>query len=839
MSATFWDEQKQSSTGGHVWQGVRRPPPSPDLEGGVSVSQSSMWVPPKNCARIAGIEIEGPYHLGGTSTSRSIDNQGSIIGKAMTVQRFFPLELSSSDYVNRVFRIVAYVLSMMCEEKKDDSTAASSPSLSMQQGHTHDFNKSTNGAASSLTSFLRICEVHSRVVEVNRKLACKLLMCAPDQTTPLMQSLVGIYQSEVSMATSRVLSRDQGRLSNLSELFRASRSLVNCLLATDRQQRFTSDTSRACLLELQRLEEQHLLHSSFKERRMEMLGWKWQEEVSSMDASILQVDASHVLDKEQAGGPSSLLRDASELQAQLRDLVKPSCRANILLLYRLMYIAQDLDVLMRTLADDGEYTEAQRIRDLRAAMDKTVTTQGRSFLELVEQSCVQAQVLAAELRSFTEVTVTLSEEDSSFSRLANCEDMIEQLLSLRLQLHSLGAPFSLLSQSVYVDLLAAQGSRVVDADFLFTAPHGSNPLDPSDPTSIITIGSLIIMSGSYSILNAVSSLWPNFTSLKTRESPNAHSFNDASSSQFDNMSPICSTDLLADNYTPNSHSYSGLADGLRSPLGSPLGRTAAAFFSQRFNDVGFSPAILNVLISFEELQLQLKELLELPSAALNELLLRFIGISSDLLRLSEMNISIGNLPESDRLLMLRDAVESSIDADLQDLDEMHASICGRGRSRLNDLDTLVKQVKVGRRELQRVAVRARLEKDFTGAQALDSVAADLSKSLNRLQQSMSPFSFLNVEDDLNISDVGLEINDRIARDGSGFITADFIFNFSNSSRHSIASLAVIAGAGAILRHIRNSWPGLTALTARGSTHNAAGSWDRLQLADGGQGSLDR
>jgi hypothetical protein len=604
---------------------------------------------------------------------------------------------------------------------------------------------------------------------------------------------------------------------------------------------------------------------------MAMLGWAWQE--AEVSASMRVGAASEM----GAGpSPSQLLRDASELQAQLQDLVKPSCQANILLLYRLIYIAQDLDALMRTLAEDGEYSEAQRIRDLKTAIDRAVSSQGRSFLDLVEQSCVQAQVLDAELRSCVEAataTQKRSENENSnpYSELLDCEDMIEQLLSLRLLLHSLDAPFSLLSQPEYVELLAAQGSKVVDADFVFTAPHGRPSLSDhhshhhrSDSASIVTIGSLIIAAGSYSILNAVLTSWPNFSSLKARETlSNAHSFEDAAVSNHqlvdcltspilrsvdDNALPTYPTPVSDSSYT-HPHSASGIDDsGLElrfSPQPySQLDRTAATFFAQRFNDVGFSPAILNVLISFEELQLQLKELLELPSAALNELLLRFVGISSDLLQLSDMNISIGNLPESDRLLMLRDAVDSSIDADLQDLDEESArSICGRGRSRLSDLDTLVRQVKVGRKELQRVAVRARLEKDFTGAQALDSVAADLSKSLFRLQQSMMPFSLLSVEDDLNISDAGLEINDRIARDGSSFITADFLFNFSNSSRHSIASLAVIAGAGAILRHIRKSWPGLTALKARGGSHNGLtltgeGAWDQL-TGEGQQGSVGR
>ena len=245
----------------------------------------------------------------------------------------------------------------------------------------------------------------------------------------------------------------------------------------------------------------------------------------------------------------------------------------------------------------------------------------------------------------------------------------------------------------------------------------------------------------------------------------------------------------------------------------PLFNTANAY-----NQVGFSPTILSVLVSFEELQHQLRELMSPASIALTLLLQRLVGVSGDLLYLAERNHHSSQYDESDRLLALRSVIENTIDADLTD--SAQELVCGRGRRRLDNLQVLIQQVQVGCRELQRLAIRSRAESEYTGAQALDEVAADLSKSLGRVEQvlSGSAFSLLDGENGNSNghhdSGGGLEITELIAREGTSLISSDFLFQFcSGREGHSIGSLAIVAGAGAVLRHIRAFWPNLTALSA--------------------------
>lgn len=235
--------------------------------------------------------------------------------------------------------------------------------------------------------------------------------------------------------------------------------------------------------------------------------------------------------------------------------------------------------------------------------------------------------------------------------------------------------------------------------------------------------------------------------------------------------------------------------------------------ADQYNDVGFSPTILSVLMSFEELQRQLHELLSPASVSLTQLIQRLVGVSADLVHLAERAHRAGQYDEGDRLLSLRAVVEATIDADLHD--NTHELVCGRGRRRLDNTQVLMQQVLMGSRELQRLAIRSRAESDFTGAQALDEVAADLTKCLNKIESHLASgvFSLLDAEHG-SVMEAGLEIHELIAREGTTFLTSDYIFQVTSGREgHSIGSLAIIAGAGAVLRFIRAEWPGLSALSA--------------------------
>lgn len=132
--------------------------------------------------------------------------------------------------------------------------------------------------------------------------------------------------------------------------------------------------------------------------------------------------------------------------------------------------------------------------------------------------------------------------------------------------------------------------------------------------------------------------------------------------------------------------------------------------------------------------------------------------------------------------------------------------------------------------MHRLAAKARHQHDYTGAAALSTASSDLSDSLMQVEASLTSFSFLasdagaiptsSIKSSAGIGAVSaavtteLEISERIAREGSAsFIDSDFLFEFSChwDEGHSIGSLAIIAGAGSILRHIRANWPNLHSL----------------------------
>ena len=51
-------------------------------------------------------------------------------------------------------------------------------------------------------------------------------------------------------------------------------------------------------------------------------------------------------------------------------------------------------------------------------------------------------------------------------------------------------------------------------------------------------------------------------------------------------------------------------------------------------------------------------------------------------------------------------------------------LCGRGRRRIDNCSVVVEQVRQAVRELQRLTVKAKTYRDFSGAQALDAMAGD-------------------------------------------------------------------------------------------------------------------
>jgi hypothetical protein len=198
-------------------------------------------------------------------------------------------------------------------------------------------------------------------------------------------------------------------------------------------------------------------------------------------------------------------------------------------------------------------------------------------------------------------------------------------------------------------------------------------------------------------------------------------------------------------------------------------------------------------------------------------------------------------------------------AEVEEADK-YRFLCGRGRRRLDNCAVVADQVRQAVKELQRLVLKAKASRDFSGAQALEVMAGlptsfpslshlptlyieidlfvsigELKGQVGKLEASLEEFSFLNSERDgqeiflpsgdvpmdFHVSGFGrksneavfVSINEKVARDGTRFVTSNFLFllNSVKSGGHSIGSLAIVSGAGAILRFIRKNWPDFTAL----------------------------
>jgi hypothetical protein len=719
--------------------------------------------------------------------------------------------------------------------------------------------------------------------------------------------LLSVHDSDVAWPD--VPSKDwkdaqAGRLVDMAAAFTSARTLANGLVklaAGNPKLSAVAENGVRALRELEQQEQQQRLHRVFKDQRMAALGWLWPgasgpSALRSSYSPVPTAEAARAAGQEAGTNGESksgaedeqrwmqVRAEAEEVCAQLQALMQPTTLANVQLFHRLVSIVQDLDVLMRALSVDGEYHEAQRLRDLKAIVDSTVTPQGRSLLDQVKQCCYQAQLLAGELRHYCDDC----KARGAFYQLAlQCEQVARELITLQKELRLTGtAPFSLLSQPSVVDRLSREGSVFVTSDFLFSEPHvlqatrplasstssgdlspgspagqqtGSSPFNPSATLRLpgtvetasgapVSIGSLVIRAGSNAVLNAIRATWPGLTAL-SRNGPRAmtgisvppspgraNSYSAGSADVIAPHSPLPTPGLSRS--MQGSFTAMSAGGGLLSPVPYPASTGADASMhrmsetmrsqqhqhaapeagdfvpAENYNEVGFSPTILGILMSFEELQQQLHELLSPAALALTQLIQRLVGFSADFLFLSERCNQTGQYTEGDRLLALRATIEATIDADHRD--SAYDLVCGRGRRRLDNVQVLMQQVQVGSKELQRLALRSRAESDFTGAQALDAVAADLTQCLSQIEQGLSAgvFSLLDSENAASTPDAGVEISEHIAREGTGFITSDYVFQFASGREgHSIGSLAIIAGAGAVLRFIRSEWPDLTALSA--------------------------
>ena len=116
-------------------------------------------------------------------------------------------------------------------------------------------------------------------------------------------------------------------------------------------------------------------------------------------------------------------------------------------------------------------------------------------------------------------------------------------------------------------------------------------------------------------------------------------------------------------------------------------------------------------------------------------------------------------------------------------------------------------------------------RDFSGQQQLDALALELSKAKETLDLSLVEFSIVQTTQEQG-SYWDSHLEDRLSSEGSEFVTADFLLKYVDAYEgHSVGSLAIVSGAGAILTDIRRHWIGLTALGGSGNERSDNGNDD--------------
>ena len=368
----------------------------------------------------------------------------------------------------------------------------------------------------------------------------------------------------------------------------------------------------------------------------------------------------------------------------------------------------------------------------------------------------------------------------------------------------------------------SEGTGFITPDYLFTAIHFDN----------YSIGSLLIKSGSSQIFESYKKI-PGFTKVVDIEGNRVgsslkklfdHSVDsDDEVTEFEGSqtlfnktnlslgisamnspnSPNSPTNYGSPPYTSRKLSVSFVSNSLSSTTnrrGSINSRTNSCYNYSRF-DSQISSSNDSKFELAEDIYNQISAVLRPKALAHTQLINRMIGIVIDIHEIASL-CDADDSSERDRLISISSSIENTIDADLDDGDV----ICSRGRKRIDLLTELKQKAERLIIALKKDAQQARKieTKNYSLAASLDSLIEGLTPMFEQLSASLNHFSFI----DTSIEDM----KQKLELEGTKFITSDFIFLLPDAYEgQSIASLAIIAGTGTVIRHIRNYWPDFTSL----------------------------
>jgi len=214
---------------------------------------NSLWEPPLSCQR--------------SPASFLSDSKGTL-----QEQMYFPIELTSGEYVNRVYRLIASLLVSICKNKTNVAVRDSSVSAKVD-------------------SFLGLLSAYSPLIINNKLVIFNELKTFAFE--PHMDLMLDVHAREISLLdaadltnAAKVLS-ETGKLTDMTTFYTSVRALAEGLLQTNNTKSSSevSQCGQRVLHDLDHLEQQHKLHRVFKDQRMVAMGWLWPSTAAGSDGA--------------------------------------------------------------------------------------------------------------------------------------------------------------------------------------------------------------------------------------------------------------------------------------------------------------------------------------------------------------------------------------------------------------------------------------------------------------------------------------------------------------------------------------------------------------------------
>jgi hypothetical protein len=754
-------------------------------------------------------------------------------------QAFFPFELTDRDYYQRLVNIIILAV-------EDIETEQLQRRLEMS--NLMDFSE-------PLEEFVNILIANSSSSQA--PLITQRLHQLYNLSNESMRTLTNCAQTFLRARESfanHISGYSGSRLSGQDDLFQQCRLLLTSLREVSsnstQQQSIAaiSSTLSATVVckndllqkELKDWMHQYKLQQTSQTQRMATLGWQW----TSADEPQSRSSASSTPELSNISVFSTVfttpvtgeaLSRWKSLQDELVRFLQPQIVAKILFIARIHHVIFEITTVSKAVSVDRDYAEAQRLRTLVESLQGTIddNTDLKTLFEEAKAGHHMLKLLIADLQQNYQ-DLRQSKALDAIAKMAETEKAIKQATTMLKKLYKVISPAPFLSgvsnpsdPKNIPARINREGPGIITSDLLYFEEH------PNDSWSL---GGLLARTDHLGLIESVRQ-WPGLSALQCTPhnpspspvsspySPHSRSFASFSG----NKSPVNGNQTeereeIYDEEEKHSTSTSrmnltALGNSILLPM-SPTSRIHGGSLTVKQQ---FSKFVAETLQAFEQLVSQLQALLSPAAVAYTELIIRLIGMHCNLQSLTDMNAAVGNTVEKARLSVLVTTLEDTLLTD--EVLENHygeddPGNVGRGRQRVDHIWQLCNQVQQSLQEIAKLRTKAKAISDYTAAAALDEMYHRLNEHVQQVLQTITPFSLLDSENDIMGSEA-LDINERIAREGTDFFTSDFLFCYSSGPKgHSMGSLAIVAGAGVMLRFIKTHWPELTALGNNNTNPNS-------------------